>query len=61
MFRKALECKLASIDLCDLRFVVKIIKAQHLWCKDYLWTSAILLPILLCRMWENERNLQGNS
>ncbi len=45
MFRKALECKLASIDLRDLRFVVKIIKAQHLWCKDYLWTSAILLPL----------------
>ena len=26
--------------------VATIIRAQHLWCKDYLWTSAILLLML---------------
>ncbi len=31
-----------SVNLCLL--VAKIIRAQHLWSEDYLWTSEILLP-----------------
>ena len=34
-----------SVNLWSL--VAKIIRAQHLWSKDSLWTSAILSPLFI--------------